>query len=277
MLRRVSLASVLAALTASGCAMFHHGRAEFKPVSDADFGRLAPDQMGPVDAARGQVFAAGDAVSRATLRLEEAKHEAELAQAEQTSARADKERARAEQDAAQSSNAPDVKARAQESAVRAELHARATQAHAAYAQRLLQARQAELDAAGAHVKVREAELERAKLTALAQAGIPAATKYDPAPFDAHVADAQRDYQQDWARASSALREADQTRNAWVALNQQYQARLQGAAAQTGTGTSQGPLAPGTSPTDASEAVNAPASPPPAPPAPPAPQGTTSGQ
>jgi hypothetical protein len=221
------------------------------------------------------------------LRLEEAKHEGDLAQAEETAARADSERARAEQDAAATSNAPTAKAQAQEAAADAELHRRAAQAHEAYAQRLLASRQAEMDAAGELVKVREAELERAKLTALSQAGVPAATKYDPAPFDAYVADAQRDYQRARAKASDALHQADETHNAWVALNQQYQARLQGAAAQTGTGVAQGggaaqdaPLGPATAPPQPGEATHAPAKAPAAPPAPqpaPAPTGTPAGQ
>ena len=282
MLRRLSLASIAAVLAVSGCALFHHGHPEFKPVSDADVGRLAPRQMAPIDAARGQVFAAHDASSRTKLRLEEARHEAELAQAEQTAARADTERARAEQDAAASSNAPPVKTRAQEAAVDAELHRRAAQAHAAYAQRLLRARQTEVEAADEMVKVREAELERAKLTALSQAGIPAATKYDPAPFDAHVADAQRDYQRARARASDALHQAEQTRNAWAALSQQYLARLQSAPARTGAAPQAGPITPGTAPTQPGEAARAPAPAPAAPPtptapAPPASQGTATGQ
>src|SRR5512140_1091057 len=118
MLRRLSRASILAVLVLSGCALFQRSRGpRYEPVSDADYGRLAPSQMGPIDAARGQLFAARDAQARATLRLEEAKHEAELGQAEQTAAQADAQRAQAEQDAAASSNAPDAKARAQEATV----------------------------------------------------------------------------------------------------------------------------------------------------------------
>jgi hypothetical protein len=276
MLRLLSRASLAAALIVSACAMFRGGgNPKFTPVSDADYGRLAPGQMAPVDAARGQTFAARDAAARAKLRLEEAQHESELAQAEQTAARADTEHARAEQDAAASSKAPDVLARAQESAVRAELHRRAAQAHAAYAQKLMAARQAEADAADDQVKVRDAELDRSKLTALSQAGIPAATKYSPASFDARVAEAQRKYQEAKARADDAVHQANQTHNDWMALNDQYRQRLQGSAAQTGTGTAQAaPLIPGTAPPQPGEAARAPAQPPPAPPAP---QGTATGQ
>ncbi len=270
MLGTVSRASLLAVLALTSCALFQRNRGpEYQPVSDADFGRLRPSQMGPVDAARGQAFAARDAQARATLRLEEAKHEAELAQAEQTAAQADAQRAQAMQDAAASSNAPDVKASAQEATVDAELHRRAAQAHAAYAQRLMAARQAEVDAAARLVEVRDAELDRAKLTALSQAGIPAATKYQPSTFDARVADAQRDYQQAKARADGALQEADQVHNAWLALDDQYQQRLQGAA-QTGTGAGSAtaergaPLPPATAPPQPGEAIRAPAAPAPAP-------------
>jgi len=261
---------LLAVLALSSCALFQHGRGpRFKPVSDVDFGRLNTSQMGPVDAARGQLFAARDAQARTTLRFEEAKHEAQLAQAEGTAAQADAQRAQAEQEAAASSNAPDVKARAQEGAIQAELHGRAAQAHAAYAQKLLAARQAEVDAAGEMVKVREAELERAKLTALSQAGIPAAAKYDAATFDARVADAQRNYHQARARVDEAMHQAEQVQGAWVALNDQYQSRLQG-----GTGTGAGaapaavgqgtPITPATAPPQPGEAARAPASAPPAP-------------
>jgi hypothetical protein len=287
MLRLLSRGPIVAILAVSGCSLFQHHGPEYKPVSDADFGRLAPGQMAPVDTARGQLFAARDADSRAKLRLEEARHEAELGQAEQTAARADIERAHAEQQAAAVSNDPTVKARAQETAAQAELHRRAAQAHAAYAQKLLAAREAEVDAAQEMIKVREAELERAKLTALSQAGIPAATKYDPVSFDAHVAEAQRDYQQSRAKATAALHEADQTHNAWVALNQQYEARLQSAraAAGSGTGTAAGaaqgaPLTPATAPPQPGEAARAPATPPPAPagsaPALPASEGAAAG-
>jgi hypothetical protein len=262
---------LLAVLATCSCALFQRNQGpRFKPVSDVDFGRLTPGQMGPVDAARGQAFAARDAQARATLRLEEAKHEAEFAQAEGTAGQADTQRAQAELDAAASSNAPDVKARAQEAAIEAELHRRAAQAHAAYAQKLMTARQAEMDAAAGMVKVRDAELERAKLTALSQARIPAATKYSPATFDAKVADAQRGYQQARARADDALAQAEQVRGAWVALNDQYQSRLQGRPAATGTGTAPAaggqdtPLTPATAPPQPEEAIRAPAGAPPAP-------------
>ena len=276
LLSRALLASVLAV---TSCALFHGSGPKFQPVSDADYGRLAAGQMAPVDAARRQVTAARDASARARLRLEEAEHEAQLAQADQTAARADSERSLAEQGAASSSKAPDVVAQAQEAAARAELRRRAAQAHAAYAQRLVGARQAEVEAADDQVAVREAELDRAKLTALSQADIPAATKYNPASFDARVADAQKRYQEARAKANDSLHQADQTHSAWLALNDQYQQRLQGPTAQGGTGAA-APLQPGTAPTGPDEAARAPAappSPPPAPPAPPAPQGTAAGQ
>lgn len=264
---RPSRASFIAVLALCSCSLFQRNRGPgFEPVSDADFGRLTASQMGPVETARRQLFADRDARARTTLRLEEAKHEAELAQADGTAARADTQRAQAEQAAAASSNAPDLKARAEEAAIQAELHRRAAQAHAAYAQKLLAARQAEVDAADNLVKVREAELERAKLMALSQARIPAAAKYHPATFDARIADAQRGYQHARARADDALQQAGQVHGAWVALNGQYQARLQGGN-PTGTGAAPGaptaqpgPLVPGTAPPQPGEAAQAPAAP-----------------
>ncbi|HET6440199.1 MAG TPA: hypothetical protein VFG59_19200 [Anaeromyxobacter sp.] len=260
--RRLSLVSLAGALLFCGCAMFHHRGPQFKPISDTDYGRLAPSQLGPVDQARSRLFEANDSVARAKLELEKAQHEGELARADQTAARADTERARAEQDAAHSSNDPTAKARAQEDQADAELRTRSAQGHAAYAQRLVEARQAEVEAATQLVNVRQAELERAKLTALSQARIPAATKYDPAPFDAHVADAEQAYQQARASASEAGHAADQARNDWSTLDQQYQARIHG---QAGEGTAGATPPPGQQGTGS---AGAPASPPPAPPPPP---------
>lgn len=238
---RLSLA--LAVFLVAGCSMIHRNRAEFKPVSEADFGRLQPNQLGPVDQARSAVFGAHDEVSRAKLRLQQAENEVEMARADQTAARAVQQRAQAQQDAAKNSNDPSAKAQSQEAAAAAELQARSAQGHMAYAQKLVAARQAEVDAADRHVAVREAELERARLTALTEAGVPAATKYNPATFDARVAGAQQEYAQRKADADQRLSEAQQNENAWRALHAQYQARMQGQARSLGAGADGGPAAP----------------------------------
>jgi hypothetical protein len=257
---RSASAGALAACLAStsGCAMFHRGPA-FKPVSDADFGRLTPAQMGPVDAARSDLFSAHDAVARAKLRAQEAEQETERARADQTAARAELQRAGAELDAAQDSADLAAKTRAQELDATARLRSEEARAHAAFAQRQVDAREADVDAADAHVKVAEAQLERSKLTALRQAGLGAASKYDPATFDARVAAAEKDYQEARARANDAGRKSDSARLTWSGLAQQYQARTQPTGPASGTGAG---VAPGAPPQLPAPAPDQPPAPPP---------------
>ncbi|HYD42010.1 MAG TPA: hypothetical protein VEB43_14365 [Anaeromyxobacter sp.] len=233
-----------AALLAGGCSMFQDRKAEFQPVSDADYGRLAPDQLGPVNAARDQLFAARDEVARAKLRLQQAENEAELARADQSMVKAAMQRAKAEGNVARKSNAPEAKAKAQEAAAQAELQARSARAHLAYANQLGRARQAELEAAEALVRVREAEHEQAKLQALSQAGIPAATKYDASLFAARVAEARREHLEAQSEARVRLAEAQKGENTWRTLHAQYEERVQGQTPATATGAgAPGPQAP----------------------------------
>ncbi len=225
-----------AALLASGCSMFRDNKAEFRPVSDADYGRLAPEQLGPVTAARDQLFAARDEVARAKLRLQQAENEAELARADQAMVKAAKQRAKAQGNIARSSNAPAAKAKAQEAAAQAELQARSARAHLAYANQLGRARQEELEAAERLVRVREAELEQAKLQALSEAGIPAATKYDASLFAARVAEVRRQHLEAESKAKVRLAEARKGENTWRTLHAQYQERVEGQATATGSGS-----------------------------------------
>jgi len=230
-----------ASLLASGCSMFQDKKAEFRPVSDADFGRLSPDQLGPVEGAREKLSIARDEAARAKLRLQQAENEAELARADQAMVKAAMQRAQAEQNVARRSNAPEAKARAQEAAAQAELQARSSRAHLSYANNLGAARRAELDAAEALVKVREAELEAAKLDALSQAGIPAATKYDASLFAARVAEVRKEYLEAQSEAKVRMAEAKQGENTWRTLHAQYQERVQTqtpAATATGSGSGQ---------------------------------------
>ncbi|BDG03752.1 hypothetical protein [Anaeromyxobacter oryzae] len=196
-------------------------------VAETDFGRLSPAEMQPVNAARTESDAARDGVARADLHLQEAQHEADYAKAEQTAVRADQERAAAAAKAAKESGDPGDTARAQELASTAQLHQQAAEAHAAYANQLVQARQAGVAAAKAEQARAEAALERAKLTALEQAQIPAATKYDPARFDATVAQRTREAAEARTRASQADHAALQALGTWQTLQQRWQARAQG--------------------------------------------------
>jgi hypothetical protein len=250
----------------AGCSMFQGEKAEWTPVADEDYGRLTPAQLGPVDAARAQLHVAGDEVARSKLRISEAQNEVDMARADQDAAAASQEHAAVQAHTAKSSNDPNAKAQAQESAAAAELQSRSAQAHLAYANQLVKARQKELDAANEQVKMREAELDRSKLTALSEAGLPAANKYDPSLFDARVAGARKDFYQAQANARKQLTGAQHAEDSWRTLHSQYQARVQ-AAPSTGAATS-GTASSGTGagPQPAPAPAQAPTQNPPPPPA-----------
>jgi hypothetical protein len=109
----------------------------------------------------------------------------------------------------------------------AELRKKAADAHLAYASALAAAADADVAAARARIATREAELERAKLTALTQAGIPAATKYEPAKFDGHVQQARAADDEARRRAEQAQRAAISARQQWKAFEERYEARREG--------------------------------------------------
>jgi hypothetical protein len=246
-------------LFVSGCSMFQGHKAEYQPVSDADYGRLSPDQLGPLNSARDRLSEATDEVARVKLRAQQADNEVELARADQAMANAAKELASAELKSAGKSNAPDAKAKAQEDAARAELQSRSARAHLAWANQVGKARDAELQAAERLVKVREAELEQAKLESLVQAKIPAAAKYDASLFEARVAEARKEYLEAEADAKARMSDARQGENTWRTLHAQYRERMLGAtpaATASGSGADETPEQ--TEPTPA-----APQAPPPA--------------
>src|SRR5512138_1938531 len=97
-------AAGLAALAA--CRSTESRGPAYRPVSDADFGRLEPGQTGPVDAARADLALARDEVARAERRAADARHEIDFARADQTAARAERERAAAEMRVARESADP---------------------------------------------------------------------------------------------------------------------------------------------------------------------------
>ncbi|ACL63584.1 conserved hypothetical protein [Anaeromyxobacter dehalogenans 2CP-1] len=202
-------------------------RQDFTPVSDADFGRLGPDQLGPVGPARADAAAAHDAVARAKLRLQEAKREQGYAEADRTAAEADLQRAATEAKGANSAGDTAWKARAQALADTAGLRRQAADAHLVFAKRLAEARQADVDAAEAHADAAQARLEQAKLQALARAGIPAAGKYDARRFDAHLAKAVAAEREAQARAGETGRAAVAAEDGWRALQRRWEARSQG--------------------------------------------------
>jgi hypothetical protein len=109
----------------------------------------------------------------------------------------------------------------------AALRTQAADARLDYARRLVAAREADVAAAEARVRRLEWEAERAKLTALREAQIPAATKYDPAPIDGRVAEAARAESAARARAGELDRAAAVAHGRWRGLVDRYEARARG--------------------------------------------------
>jgi hypothetical protein len=197
-------------------------------VSAADLGRLAPEQMGPVQAARADLDAARDAVARGRLRLQQSRHEEGFARADRTAADSDRQRAEAELRAARETGDPRLMGRATELREAAALRTQASDARLDYARRLAAAHEAEIAHLEARARRAEWEVERAKLTALREVGNPAATKYDPGPIERRVAEAARAEQAARARASELERAAAVAQGRWRSLVDRYEARARGA-------------------------------------------------
>ena len=220
----------LAALAAAGCRSTpkRTARAEAVPtVSPADVGRLSPEQMGPIQTARGDLDAARDAVARARLRHQDARHEEGYARADRTQADADRQRAEAELRAAREAGDARLAARANERTEAATLRTQAADARLDYARRLVAARDAEAKAAEANVVRMEWEVERAKLAALREAQVPAATKYDPGPLDRRTGEAARAADAARGRARDLDHQAAIARDRWRSLVDRYEARARG--------------------------------------------------
>ena len=189
-MRTAALVAALAATTSPAAPPRAARRREPPPVrtvADADLGRLAPEQMAPLQAARAALDEARDATARARARLQDARHEEGWPNADRAQAEGDRLRAAAELSSAQRGGRRAqgrARDRAREDA--AALRTQAAHARLDYARRLVQAREAEVATAEARVRRAEWEVERGKLAALRQAGVPAATKYDPAPLDRRV-------------------------------------------------------------------------------------------
>lgn len=230
-MRPVDVLVVLAlgAGIAPGCRSASPRPAE-KPVvtvSPADLGRLAPEQMGPVRAARGEVDAAQDVVARARLRLQDARQEESYARADRAQAEADRQRGEAQLRTAREAGDGPLAARATDLVEAAGLRAQAADARLEYARRLVVAREGGVRAAEAHVSRVEWEVERAKLVALREARIPAASKYDPAPLDRRAFEAARADEAAQARARALDRDATLAFDRWRRLVDRYEARARG--------------------------------------------------
>jgi hypothetical protein len=225
--RTLAVAAAVAAATITLACKSTPKKAAQEPVrtvADADLGRLAPEDMGPVQAARGSLFEARDATARAQLRLQESRHEEAWANADRAAAESDRLRAAAEMAAAKEAGDQRRVAAAEELAGAAALRAQAADARIDYARKLVQAREAEVAAAEARARRAEWDLERAKLTALRQANVPAASKYDPAPIDKVLADAAKAEEAARARARDLGGTARAAYDHWRTLNDRYEAR-----------------------------------------------------
>jgi hypothetical protein len=228
--RTLVLAAAIASAAALACKSTPKKTAQQPPptVADADLARLAPEEMAPVEAARAALFEARDAAGRALLRLQEARHEEGWANADRAAAESDRLRAAAQM--AASTDAGDQRgiAAAEELAGAAAIRAQAGDARLEYARRLVQARDAEVAAAEARTRRAEWDLERSKLSALRQANVPAASKYDPAPLDKVLAEATKAEEAARARARDLGGAARAAYDQWRSLNEQYQARARSA-------------------------------------------------
>jgi colicin import membrane protein len=233
-MRRLTVFAVLGL-----CACAGTGKGSSAPtVSDADFGRLQPGQTGPVDEARRFLASARDEQARAKLRLQEVQHQDDLAKADATAARAAAARAAAQAKAADDSRDPAQLEQARALKEQADAEKRAADARDTYAKQLKDARQASVDAASAQVDLGDARVELAKVQALQQAGIPAASRYDAGKFQARVDDARKSFQAALQKARDAESKALASQQAWSDAQRQAQAIPTGAAAPTGTGLAQ---------------------------------------
>jgi hypothetical protein len=195
-----------------------------RTVADADLGRLAPNQMGPVQASRSQLDEARDAIARAQLRLQQSRHEESWSNADKAAAESDRLRAAAELATAKDAGDQRAMSISNERAAAAGLRAQSAQARLDYARKLVQARDAEEKVAVARARRLEWEVERSKLTALHDAGLPAASKYDPAPIDRMIAEAAKVEDAGRARARELGASARAAYDAWRSVHDQYEAR-----------------------------------------------------
>lgn len=233
-MRRMSVALALAALSVAAC---KHSQGVAEPatqtqLSEADVGRLRPEQMGQVQQARQFQARADDERSRASLRLQQAQHEVELAKADQEEASAEAKRADAQSKIANDSREPAQIERARSMEDQARLHARTADAHLDYANKLVEARRADVDAADKQVQLAKERVESAQLQAMRRANIPAATKYDAGAFQTRVNEAQRSYDE-------AKRNAQQLGDQTTAAQQQWQILMRQLQAKRAAGSSAG--------------------------------------
>jgi chromosome segregation ATPase len=231
MMRALSLA-VVGALAASACGTSSKEKA-FQPVAQEDVGRLSPQQMATIDAARQDLDRANDDLGRTKLRLAETSRDRGHTDAEVTTAKAELQHAEALMKDAEASREPEKLAAARQAGQTAQLQQRAAEAHQDYITKIIAAREAEVRASEARVKEMEARLEQAKLSSLQQAGIAAATKYDAERFQQSVADATGASQKAQTELAKAMGAAQKSENEWRALSEQLRVPQQQGTASGG--------------------------------------------
>ncbi|WP_248353252.1 hypothetical protein [Anaeromyxobacter oryzae] len=203
-------------------------------MSEADVGRLGPEQEALVHQARLALGVANDSLSRTRLRLQQAQNEEGAAKADQQAAAADQKVADAQQKLANESRAPDELEKARQLQEQARVHKQVADLHAEYASKHIDQRKAEVEAAERQVKVAEARVEWSKLQALEQAQNPAATKYDAGRFQTAVNDAQGEFAAATQNAKSREVQATTARQQWEESQRRLEAS--GSSEQTGTGS-----------------------------------------
>lgn len=216
-----------------GC--MHGGARTGARVSEADVGRLGPEQVGPVDQARQSLASARDALSRTSLRLQQAQNEEGTAKAEQQAAAADQKVADAQQKVADDSREPQALERARRLQEQAKANKQLADLHADYAGKLVELRKAETRAAEQQVEVAEARVEWSKLQALEQVQNPASTKYDAGRFQTAVNEAQGRFDEAARHARSLELQATAARQRWEDAERRLQAS-RGGSLETGTGS-----------------------------------------
>ncbi len=150
----------LALAAMAGCAGMWGGAGESAPaaqVSRADFSRLTPDEMGPVNEAREFLASAREEQGRAKLRQQDTMHEADLAKADQQAADSDEQRALTQAKMANDSRDLAQLEQARDFQERARLHKSEAEAHAQYAAKLAEARKADVQSANDQVALGEAK------------------------------------------------------------------------------------------------------------------------
>ncbi len=205
-------------------------------VSDADVGRLAADEMGPLDEARDFATKAKDERNRAELALERANHEVGLAKADTAAAQAAAEQAKAQRAIADDNREAGAMRQARTLEEQATLHQQAADARKEFADKLVGARKSSLQAADKKVDLANAKLELAKVQALRQANVAAGTKYDTAAFQARVNEAQRAHDEAVKNAHESQAEAATARTRWEDADRTLQARVSGETTEEGMGS-----------------------------------------